>query len=152
MHSLYTTSNTDLEDLDDDVKKELDEALTDTYIQTIVKFEDGAAILETKNYFSEKLKGQMFFDSDESAPIVAKLGKGKARFGLSMNLDMKKMQSFIDSYSPETMQDLSSLMGGPAQMALMAAGDDGLAGLFNGKFGVVMLGDPNLNGALVPGF
>jgi hypothetical protein len=152
MHSLYTTSNTDLGNLDDDMKRELDEALMNTYVQTVIKFEDGAAILETKNYFSDKLKGQMFFNSDESAPIVAKLGKGKARFGLSMNLDMKKMQAFIDAYSPETMQDLASLMGGPAQMALMAAGDDGLAGLFNGKFGIVMLGDPDLDGALVPDF
>ena len=152
MHSLYTTSNTDLEELDDAVKKELDEILTNTYVQTVVKFEDGAAILETKNYFSEKLKDQMFFNTDDSAPILAKLGKGKARFGLSMNLDMQKMQSFIDAYSPETMRDLGSLMGGPAQMALMAAGDDGLAGLFNGKFGIVMFGDPNLDGALVPDF
>lgn len=152
VHSLYTTSHTDLENLDIDKKSELEELLTNTYVQTVIKFEDGAAILETKNYFSDKLKSQLFFNSDESAPIVAKLGKGKARFGLTMNLDMKKMQAFMDAYSPETIQDLGSLMGGPAQMALMAAGDDGLAGLFNGKFGIVMLGDPDLDGALEPDF
>lgn len=152
LHSLYTTSNTDLDALEEDMKAKLDQALTNSYVQTVVKFEEGAAILETKNYFSDKLKAQMFFNSDKSVPILSKLGKGKARIGFSLNLDMKKMQAFIDSYSPETMQELAGIIGGPAQMALMAAGDDGLAGLFNGTFGIIMLGDPDLDGALEPDF
>ena len=58
------------------------------FIGTIVKFEDGAAIIETKNYFSDALKAKMFFNSDSKAPVLSKLGKGNARVGFSTNIDI----------------------------------------------------------------
>ena len=150
--SLYGTSETDLSDLSKDKQNEIKDLVADSYVQTIIKFEEGAAIIETKNFFSAELKKHMFFVADKNAPVLAKLGAGNPRLGLAVNIDVKKMQGFMDEYSPETMKDLIGAMGGPAQMAFMMAGKDGLAGLFNGKIGVVALGNPTPEGGWEPDF
>ncbi|MBL1281208.1 MAG: hypothetical protein COA33_013095 [Fluviicola sp.] len=152
VQSLYNTSSTDLTKLSKEKQDELQAMVKDSYIQTVVKFEDGAAIIETKNFFSAELQSRMFFKSEKNAPILAKLGDGSPRLGLSVNLDMKKMQSLINDYSPETMKELSKSMGPIAQTTLMFAGKEGLAALFNGQLGFVMLGDPGENGAMIPDF
>lgn len=149
--SLYSTSNTELEKLSTEKQKSLKELVKDSYVQTVVKFEDGAAIIETKNYFSDALKAKMFFNSDGKAPILSKLGKGNARVGFSTNIDMKKLQALIDEYSPETIDDLAGSLGGPAQFVMATAGSD-LSKLFSGEFGVVMLGDLGDNGSMIPAF
>ncbi len=145
--AMYGTSNTDLEDLNDEKKKELKEMLKDSYIENSVRFEDGAIVMETKNHFSDALNRRMFFKSDNNAPIVAKLGQGSPRLGIAVNIDMKKLQAFIDDYSPETLEELSEDIGGPFTLAMMASGND-LSQLFNGQFGVVMVGDA---GAVIEG-
>jgi len=149
--SLYNTSNTDLENLSKEKQKSLKELVKDSYIQTVVKFEDGAAIIETKNYFSDLLKSKMFFNSDSKAPVLSKLGKGPARLGFATNIDMKKLQAFIDEYSPEAVSDLMGLMGRDAQMALMMTGTD-LSRIITGEMGVVMIGDLGDNGSMIPSF
>lgn len=149
--SLYNTSNTELADLSEDKQKKLKELVSDSYVQTTVKFEDGAAIIETKNYFSDALKAKMFFDTDGSASVIKKLGKGNARVGFSTNIDMKKLQALIDEYSPETIDELGEMMGGPAQFVLATTGSD-LSKLFSGEFGVVMIGDLGTNGSMIPAF
>lgn len=138
---LYGTSNTELSKLSDDKQKELDEMVIGSYVQTSFKFEDGAAVIETKNFFSDKLKEKMFMNSDDKAMILAKLGKGEPRMGVSVNIDIKKMQKFMDDFSPEATDKLAASMGGPMQFALMAGGKDKFAGLLSGKFGFLMFGD-----------
>ncbi len=149
--SLYNTSNTDLSNLSAEKQKSLKELVKDSYIQTVVKFENGAAIIETKNIFSDQLKQKMFFNSDQGAPLIAKLGKGNARAGFSMNIDMVKLQALVDEYSPEAISELARSMGGTAQFALATTGSD-MSKIFSGKLGVVMLGDLGGNGAMVPDF
>jgi hypothetical protein len=99
--------------------------------------------LETKNLFSEKLQSKLFFKSDASSSIISNLGTGKPTLGLSMNIDMKKLQAFMDEYSPNTLKDFAGIMGGEFQMALAMGGDAGLAGLINGQLAGVMVGEPN---------
>ena len=149
--SLYNTSNTELGKLSADKQKSLKELVKDSFIQTVVKFEDGAAVIETKNYFSDELKSKMFFNNDKGAPVLAMLGKGNARAGLSVNIDMKKLQALMDEYSPETIDNLASSLGGPAQFVLATSGSN-LSKLFSGKFGIVMLGDLGANGSMIPAF
>lgn len=149
--SLYSTSNTELENLSSEKQKSLKEMIKDSYIQTVVKFEDGAAIIETKNFFSEKLKSKMFFISDNNAPVISKLGKGPTRFGFSTNIDMKKLQALVDEYSPEVISDLVASLGQEAQLAMMVTGSD-MSKVFTGKMGVVMLGNLGDNGSMIPNF
>jgi hypothetical protein len=115
--------------------------MKNSFVSTSFKFEEGAAIMETKNYFSDALKSKMFMNANASAPIIKKLGKGNPRFGLSINMDVKKMQAFMDEFSPNATKELAKSMGGPAQLALMAAGTDGLSGLFTGQMGGFAFGE-----------
>lgn len=141
MASLYATSDTELSSLSADKQKKVKEMVDGSYVQTVVRFENGAAILETKNYFSKKLKERMFFNSNEKAPLLAKLGSGTPRLGFAMNIDIKKLNNFLREFSPDAIGELASTMGGPAQMALIAGGSDGLAGLFDGRLGIVAYGE-----------
>ncbi|OFZ09922.1 MAG: hypothetical protein A3D92_21480 [Bacteroidetes bacterium RIFCSPHIGHO2_02_FULL_44_7] len=141
MASLYATSNTDLSSLSEDKQKELKKMVDGSFVQTTVRFENGAAVLETKNYFSKKLKERMFMNADANAPLLAKLGSGTPRMGIAMNIDMKKLNNFLREFSPDAVGKLASTMGGPAQMALIAGGSDGLAGLFDGRMGFVAFGE-----------
>lgn len=149
--SLYETSNTDLSSLSKEKQAELKAMLKDSYIENLVKFENGEVIFETKNHFSNELKSKLFLKSNASAPIVAKLGQGTPRFGFSMNLDMKKMQQFMEEYSPEVMEGLSEELGGPFALAMLASGND-LSQIFNGQLGIVMVGEPGQSDAMVPDF
>lgn len=137
LSNLYATSNTELSKLDKKTQQEVTKMMANSFVSTSFKFEKGEAIIKTKNYFSKELQARMFMKSDPSAPILKKLGSGNPRFGLSINMDIRKMQNFMDDYSPNATKDLAQSMGGPAQMALMAAGGDGLAGLFQGQIGAL---------------
>lgn len=150
--NLYATSNTDLSNLSSEKQKELKRMLEDSYVENIVKFENGAAIFETKNHFSDELNAKMFFKNDKQASILTRLGQGQPRFGLSINLDMKKMQGFMNEYTPDAMDELTKALGPEIKFALMMAGDDGLAALFNGEIGLVMMGEPNAGAGMIPDF
>ncbi len=141
--SIFTSSNLDFSMLSDEKQEELRTLVKDAYIQTVFKFENGAAIIETKNIFSSKLKDKLFFNLDKGTPITTLLGSGTPRMGFSINLDMKKMNDFINEYSPEAMSEIAKLIGPQAQMALMFSGKDGLASFLNGKIGGVVYGDFN---------
>ena len=141
VESLYKTSDTDLSDLSKDKQKQLEEMVKDSYVQSAVSFENGAAILETKNFFSPELKKRMFFKSDGGAAILSKLGSGSPRIGFAANIDMKKLKNFMDEFSPDAMDDLTRSMGGMVQFAMAAGGSDGIAGLFDGRLGLLMFGN-----------
>lgn len=150
--NLYKTSNTDLNDLSKEKQDLLLKMVEDSYVLSTLKFDAGSATFETKNLFSEELSKRMFFKNDGKGSIVSLLGTGKPRMGISTNLDMKKMQSFINEFSPNAMKELGETIGGPAQFALMTGGDDALAGLFNGQIGLVMVGDVVPGGSMTPDF
>jgi hypothetical protein len=114
----------------------------DSYVQTSLSFENGAAVLETKNLFSQALKDKMFFKADPSGSIIKKLGTGEPKLALAMNLDLKKFQAFLNEYSPNTLTELGESMGGPAAFVLASGGDDALSQLLSGEVGVVMVGQP----------
>lgn len=149
--SLYGTSNTDLKNLSKEKQEELKAMLKDSYVENKIRFENGEVIFETKNHFSKELSDRLFFKSTAGAPIVAKLGSGTPRFGFSMNLDMKKMQSFMNDFSPEVLEGLSENLGGPFTLAMMASGND-LSKIVNGQLGIVMVGEPGKNGTMIPDF
>lgn len=152
LKNTYKTSNTKIEKLSNDLKAEVEEMVDDSYGQISFHFENGEARIKMKNYFSDKLKEHLFFNEDNQAQIIDKLGQGDARIGISMNIDMKKLQSFMNKYAPGAIDEIGKMIGGPAQMALMMGGDDALAGLLSGEIGFVMFGEPDENGATEPNF
>ena len=107
--------------------------------------------MKTENYLSEELKKWMFFGNNASK-ILADLGSGKPRAGMIMDLNMKKVQEFINKFAPNALGELSKVGGGQAQMAMAFAGEEGLAGLWTGRMGVVMMGEVEEEGAFKPEF
>lgn len=150
--NLYKTSNTDLNDLSKEKQAQLMKMVDDSFVLSTLKFDAGSATFETKNLFSEELSKRMFFKNDGKGSVVSLLGTGKPRLGVSTNLDMKKMQAFINDFSPNAMKELGESIGGPAQFALMTGGDEGLAALFSGQIGLVMVGDIVPGGSMTPDF
>jgi len=148
--SLYSNAEIDFSNLDKGKRKELKELLEDAYIQTVFKFEEGAAIIETKNIFSAELADKLFFKTDENASINSYLGKGTPRMGFSINFDMKKMNELINEFSPEAISELAKTIGPQAQIALMFSGKDGLAAFLDGRIGAVLFSDFKSNNGEIP--
>ena len=152
IENVYNSSNTELEKLNDELKNEIKDMVRDSYGEISFHFEKGQAKMILKNYFSDKLKEQLFFKNDAKGEIVKKLGKGSPRIGISMNIDMMRFQNFINKYAPGAIDQFAKSLGGPAQMALMMGGEDALSGLLSGELGLVMFGEPDGFGATVPSF
>jgi hypothetical protein len=134
-----------------DKETELKEILVDSYSQSIVSFEKGKVEMKTENYLSKELKKWMFFGNNSST-ILADMGSGKPRAGIIMDLNMKKVQEFINKFAPNTLGELGEIGGGQAQMALAFAGEEGLAGLWSGRMGLVMMGEVEEGGSFKPEF
>ncbi len=124
----------------EDKKEELKDILTDCYSQTKVNFENGRIIAETTNFFSDELKEWMFLEPN-AMDVVNNLGSGYARGGFAMNLNMVKLQKFMNEFMPNVLNDAAKMGGGNAQMAMAFAGDKGLANLITGKMAFLMMGD-----------
>lgn len=113
LQKLYETSSTDLEKLDKDKKSELTAMVADSYIETTFKFDKGMAVVEAKNLFSEPLMAIMPFKTDDSGALLAKINKGSGTpiAGFAMDMDVSKMEKFVNSYSPETIEAVFQSFG-----------------------------------------
>ena len=152
LNALYSTSNTELEKLSEEKRKEIKSLVKNSYIQTSVEFNDGEVIIDSKNYFSDQLKNKLFFKTDKNAVLLSKLGNGTPRLALTLNVDINKLENFINDYSPGFFNKIGNELGGPLQMVLMMGGDNPLSGLFNGELGFSLFGNPQLNGGFIPDF
>jgi len=141
--NLYGTSNTDRSKLSEAEQKELENLIADAYIQTVFKFEDGAAIVETKNHFSDELKQQLFFKSDNTSAIVNKLNNGNGQMiaGVAINLDVEKMEAFYNKFSPETMEGIMEEINLPSAMLSLIGFENILSKLVKGQMGVSVIGN-----------
>jgi hypothetical protein len=144
MQKLYLTSNTDLSDLSEQKRKEVDEMVKDSYLMSTLNFDKGQLVMQTKNLFSDALMQRMFLRSDDGAGIVEHLGSGNPTIGFSMNLDMRKMQDFLETYSPNTLRELGESVGGPAALMMAMGGKDVLSNLLSGELGAVLVGAPTM--------
>jgi len=137
--------------IEKDKETELKELVAGSYSQTVVIFEKGQVDLSLTNFLSEDLKKWAFFGTN-SSKILANLGSGNARGGLIIDMNMKKIQEFMDKFVPNALGSLSKMGGGQAQMAMAFAGEEGLAGLWTGQLGVTLMGELETEGALKPEF
>lgn len=149
---LYTTSNTSLTKLDATKKKELDKLTADAFIQSVTNFENGKMTVKVSNLFSEELKDRLFFKEDGSASVLKKLGTGNAWMGVSLNLDIRKMESFIAEFAPDAEEKMNNAMPGEAMMAMAIMGEQPFGKMFSGQLGFVLTGDPKNSMGMLPQF
>lgn len=148
MENLYGSSNTDLSNLDENKKKELNEMMKSSFTQTTLNFEKGRIALKTDNQFSDALQKRMFFNDKSKVKIEDKLGTGEAKIGFAFDLNMEKLESFIDDYAPELKKEMTRNRPEVA-IALMVLGDNPLTKIFSGYGGGVIVGSPGM-GSFVP--
>lgn len=149
LEALYSSSNTSLNKLDLEKRKELKNMVKNSYLESSLNFEKGKLILETKNHFSSALEKRMFFVESDNTLLLEKLGKGDAKFGLAANLDMLKLENILDDFAPDFKQKIvnSSFQ---MQLAMMTLGEKPLSKLLAGRFGLVLVGDLMKDGSITP--
>ena len=72
--------------------------------------------------------------------------------GLTLNLDLNKIENFISKYTTTSFTKLAEEIGGPLQMAIMMGGEKPLSNLFSGEFGAIIIGEPKEDGTFIPDF
>lgn len=146
LERLYTTSNTSLSQLSASKKEELKELLEEGYIETSVNFKKGEITIESRNLFSDDLKERLWFNDQEDASLVKKMGKGKPWMGVSANFDMKKLTQFATDFSPGGMNDITKAFG-PEMGTMMMFSGLNVATSLSGQFGLVATGNPKAEGS-----
>jgi hypothetical protein len=124
-------------------KKKMNEVLDDSYVCTGLTFETGAVRISSKNYFNEAMQKFMFLKSDPSAKMIKNLGSGSPKMGLSMNLDLVKLEQFLNENVPGAMRELTRNLGSGATVALASGGDKPFSSLLSGELGAVVVGEPH---------
>ncbi len=145
--NLYGTASGDLKTAPKSKQKNLEKMLKDAFVKSSVKFENGRAVIEMKNMFSKELRAKMFMPGNSSAPILKELGSGTPRLGLSVNMDVKKMEALVNELSPNA---LNNGFGNQYLIMKLASGSKDLNDLWDGNIGMVMFGEPDESGAFTP--
>ncbi|MGM0477700.1 MAG: hypothetical protein ACQERC_00630 [Bacteroidota bacterium] len=152
LKNLYATSNTSLTGLPEAQKKEIEEMANGSFYSAQIDFEKGALTVDVNtNRVSDKLREAYFFNENSTQDIVEKIGPGAPVMAMATNMDVAKMEQFMNRFSPQTTKRLyrSLGMGGFVMQALTA---DGLASVVNGQLGVAVTALPEMNGsgAMIP--
>ncbi len=119
-------------------QKELKTLLRDACLTTSLKFESGGITIDTKHHFSAALKKRLFFDAT-ATNAISKLAPGKATAGLSMHLQPLKIQTLLEDFSPDLLQQIASMHGNIA-LGMMALGNRPVTNLFGGKLAFMYFG------------
>lgn len=148
LENTYLTSNTSMRKLDAAKKKELEALVSDSYLKGSIAFNKGEAVFETEHLFSDELLSRMSLLEDPEAKVKSKLGSGKARIGLAVNADVKKMENFMMDFSPDYQREVRNFNF----LSMFSSGksDNSLTKLWSGIFGLVAIGDLKSGGGLVP--
>jgi hypothetical protein len=150
LENLYGTSNTSLRNLNQTKLNEIQKLVKDSYVHAQLNFERGRIVISSKNLFSKTLQKRMFLKEDPMATIRTKFASGKVRVGVSANLDVAKLEKYLDDFAPEFKQNLIQSKTEYA-LAAMVLGDSPLTKIFSGTAGLVVLGEPQLGmGGFVP--
>lgn len=140
LERLFGTSNTALNPAK---KDELSKLVADGYIKAVTEFGNGQMTLKVENQFSDELKNLLFFDDNSGPGVAQKLNGGKAWMGIATNIDMRKLERFINNYLPEANKRIGEELPAEAGFMLMAMGETAYSSTFSGEFGLVATGNPS---------
>lgn len=152
MENLFGTSKTDLSKLSIQKQKEIKNMVKGSYIQSILNFEKGAMTFEAKNYFSKELKDLMFFKEKNNSilPQSLAMGYGSIIGGMSMNLDVDKMEKFYAAYAPTAFEKMDAQLDNMGGIMKVISSGNIMSSLSNGQFAALAIGNVE-NGELKVG-
>lgn len=147
LNALYETSNTDLTTLSTVQKSKIKEYVKDSYYKTAIRFENGEAIITATSLFNDELKEALFLKPTSNTDVLTKLGPGVPKAAFALNLDLEKMQTLAEEFSPGIMNEIYSQAGIPS-LFMAGLGPNGIASIINGQFGIALTGVSNDGGQI----
>ena len=150
LENAYNTSNTDLSKLPKSKQKEIQELVKEGFVESSTYFENGQLRIELKNHFSEALQKRMVFKTDNNASIRKMLGIGSPSIGLSLNLDMRQAQAWLEDVGGG-MEKVTKSLGGEFQMAMALSGGK-IYNIIDGQIGFAMFGEAKPMVGVTPDF
>ena len=150
LYNQFVSANKVTAELPKDKKDQLADMMKESFGQANIHFEKGQMRVALDNEFSAKLSKRMMFNTDPSASIRSLIGQGEPKMAIATNLDMEKMQAWVEDFYPGGLEQVLANEGGPLQMAMVMAGGK-VSNLLNGKIAFAMFGEPKA-GAIVPDF
>lgn len=145
--NLYGTASGDLKRAPKSKQEEWRKLLKNAFVRSTIKFENGQAVLEVKNFFGKELQSKLFLEGNSSAPILKELGSGTPRMGFAVNMDVKKMEALVNELSPN---GVNNALGPQYLIMKLATGAKDMNEIWDGKMGMVMFGEPDASGAFTP--
>lgn len=148
--AMYKVSEMYETETDAERKAELADAVEESYFQTVFKFEDGQAVIENRSKVNEKMADMLFLKNQGTTDVATHLGPGNARLALALNIDVAKIDAFLEKFAPNVKEDLIDQTGPEASMMLNMFGSDLLSKLFSGEFGVALTTTDEGSQAFIP--
>ena len=145
LERLLLTSNTELNAIQPDKKKELESLVADAFVATELNFNAGEIRLQTTNLFSNELKARLPFEDNNGQTLFNKLGTGNAWFGLAYNFNMHKAEAFLNDFLPKAKEKMNKQLPPVIKLSLLSLGNNPYSKLFSGQLGVVATGTPEMN-------
>jgi hypothetical protein len=145
--NLYESSNTDLRKLPEGQKEELSRIFEDGFVQMNCSFDDGAATIKINNLFSQELLDKIFLDTDIDGTVYEKVnsGNGHALMGLSVNLDVEKLEEFAKNYAEDALNSSLKEVGLDNGIFGMFGSGGVLKNVTDGNVALTVLGNPEEN-------
>jgi hypothetical protein len=142
IEGLYATSSTDLDLLSPEDQKKIQTMVKGSFVQSVLNFEKGGMSIDVKNYFSKEMQELMFFKSNKSSDLASKLARGDGRIvgGVSINLDVKKMEDFYATYAPNIMEKMNVQMEEMGGLFKYLGTGNLMSSVVNGEAGMIAIG------------
>ncbi|MCH2225112.1 MAG: hypothetical protein MK066_10120 [Crocinitomicaceae bacterium] len=143
--NLYGSSNTDLAKLPEEQKEELTKIFEDGYVQMNCSFDDGGATITINNLFSKELLEKIFLGTNNDGAIYNRVnaGNGHALMGVSVNLDVEKLEEFAKTYAEDALNENLEVLGLDNNIFGMFGSGGVLKNITDGHMAVALTGNPD---------
>lgn len=141
IENLYSTANTDLNNLPQDQQELLKEMALNAHYATTIDFRNGEIAVDGTAYFDEALTQAMVFkDMDDFDPLAA-LGVTDPIIAFYANIDIPKMETLMEKFYPDPVKELYKSMG-TTGLILKGLGGEGINALVNGRMALALSTPP----------
>lgn len=145
LSNLYSTSNTSLNKLPENRKKQITEMLKDGHYSATIDFNEGNITAELNtDRVSDALKEEYFFKSKFESAIFEKLGPGTPIVAFAASMDLTKMEELVVLLQPE---------GQESPIRYLGLGDQKVSDIIDGEFGFALNSAPDMaTSGMIPAF
>jgi hypothetical protein len=107
-------------------------------------FDEGAATIKINNLFSKELLEKIFLGTNNDGTIYNRVnaGNGHALMGISVNLDVEKLEEFARTYAEDALNENLEVLGLDNSIFGMFGSGGVLNNVTDGNMAIALTGDP----------